>query len=88
VSTEWLLGVRPTYEGLLVRPCLPAGWKGFTMKRTFRGCVYRITVRTGAARPELRVDGKRQASDLVPAFGDGREHTVELRLPRAARLRG
>jgi cellobiose phosphorylase len=80
VSTEWLLGVRPTYEGLLVRPCLPAGWKGFTMKRTFRGCIYRITVRTGAAKPGMIVDGKPQRSDLVPAFRDGREHTVELRL--------
>ena len=82
VSTEWLLGVRPTYEGLLVRPCLPAGWKGFTMKRTFRGSVYRITVRTGATKPGMFVDGKPQLSDLVPAFGDGREHTVELRLAR------
>jgi cellobiose phosphorylase len=83
VSTEWLLGVRPTYDGLLVRPCLPRGWKGFTMKRTFRGCVYRITVRANAARPGVWVDDRPQATDLVPAFRDGREHTVEVRLARA-----
>jgi cellobiose phosphorylase len=83
VGTEWLLGVRPTYDGLLVRPCLPPGWRGFTMKRTFRGCVYRIAVRTGAARPGVWVDGRPQGTDLVPAFGDGREHTVEVRLARA-----
>ena len=82
VSTEWLLGVRPAYEGLLVRPCLPPHWKGFTMKRTFRGSVYRITVRAGAAQPQVLVDGKAQRSDLVPAFADGREHTVEVRLAR------
>ena len=70
-----------------MRPCLPPHWKGFTMKRTFRGCVYHITVRMGAMRPEVRVDGKPQASDLVPAFRDGREHTVEVRLARAPRLR-
>jgi len=84
VGTEWLLGVRPTYDGLLVRPCLPPGWKGFAMKRTFRGSVYRITVRTGAARHEVRVDGRAQRSDLVPAFGDGREHVVDVRLGRGA----
>ena len=80
VNTEWLLGVRPTWEGLLVRPCLPPDWKGFTMKRTFRGSVYRITVRAGAARRGLRVDGRPLRGDVVPAFGDGREHTVDVEL--------
>ncbi len=82
VGTEWLLGVRPVWDGLLVRPCLPRGWTGFTMKRTFRGSVYRITVRANAARPGVWVDGRRQRSDVVPAFADGREHTVEARLAK------
>lgn len=83
VSTEWILGVRPTWEGLLVRPCLPRHWKGFTMKRRFRGCTYEITVRTGAARRELRVDGKLQPGDLIPACGDGGTHRVRVRIPKA-----
>jgi len=80
VGTEWLLGVRPTWDGLRVEPCLPPGWKGFTMKRAFRGSVYRITVRSGGARREVLVDGRRQATDVIPAFADGREHTVLVRL--------
>jgi len=90
VSTEWMLGVRPAWDGLLVRPCLPHAWKGFQMTRRFRGSDYDITVRVGGrgqAGRELRVDGKRVASDLVPAFGDGRRHTVELTLPRATSRR-
>jgi len=83
VATEWLLGVRPTYDGLRVRPCLPPEWKGFDMKRTFRGCVYRIRVRRGPGRPGLRVDGRPQTGELVPDFRDGREHAVEVRLPRS-----
>ena len=82
VSTEWILGVRPTYDGLLMDPCLPPHWKGFTMKRTFRGSVYRILVTTGADRREVRLDGKRWPSNLIPAFADGREHAVVVRLSR------
>ncbi|HEY6865626.1 MAG TPA: glycosyl hydrolase family 65 protein, partial [Candidatus Eisenbacteria bacterium] len=53
VSTEWILGVRPTWDGLLVRPCLPPGWKGFTMRRRFRGATYEITVTGGGRRREV-----------------------------------
>jgi hypothetical protein len=98
VGTEWILGVRPTYDGLLVRPCVPPDWKGFSMKRTFRGSVYRISVSVNqeldagrASRAEererksrVRLDGKVWRSDVIPAFEDGREHEVEIEIPAAA----
>jgi cellobiose phosphorylase len=83
VSTEWILGVRPTWEGLLVRPCLPPRWRGFTMRRRFRGATYDITVETGGRRREVSVDGTPLPSDVIPAFGDGHTHRVRVRLPRA-----
>ncbi|HHV56060.1 MAG TPA: glycosyl transferase family 36 [Firmicutes bacterium] len=45
VSTEWLLGIRPEYEGLRIDPCVPAEWDGFTVRRQFRGATYVIRVR-------------------------------------------
>ena len=36
VSTNWILGVRPTYDGLLIDPCVPKIWDGFSMKRIYR----------------------------------------------------
>ncbi len=80
VSTEWVLGVRPTYDGLLVRPCLPRAWRGFTMRRSFRGSVYRITVRMRSGRRGIWVDGRPHGTETIPAFGDGREHRVLVRL--------
>jgi cellobiose phosphorylase len=87
VSTEWILGVRPAWDGLVVRPCLPPAWKGFHMTRVFRGATYEIVVRAGS-KPRIRVDGKPWASDVIPAFGDGRRHLVEVTLvaERAARI--
>ncbi len=45
VITEWILGVRPGNDGLIVDPCIPKNWKGFKMKRLFRGKRYEITVK-------------------------------------------
>jgi len=44
VITEWILGVRPGKDGLIVDPCMPKDWKGFTMRRNFRGRRYEIKV--------------------------------------------
>lgn len=85
VGTEWILGVRPTFEGLRIEPCLPPGWPGFTMKRVFRGSTYRITVKTGGDQREVTLDGHPWRSRVIPAFRDGREHEVVVTLPKPAR---
>jgi cellobiose phosphorylase len=58
---------------------MPPHWRGFTMRREFRGARYHIRVSRGGRR-ELRVDGRVIAGDLIPSFGDGREHEVTLQL--------
>ncbi|MDD5680292.1 MAG: glycosyl transferase family 36 [Candidatus Omnitrophica bacterium] len=45
VLTEWILGVRPGKDGLIVDPCIPKSWKGFKMRRLFRGRMYEIDVK-------------------------------------------
>ena len=34
---EGILGLRPTPDGLRIKPAIPAAWDGFTMEKTFRG---------------------------------------------------
>ncbi|MBT7863642.1 MAG: N,N'-diacetylchitobiose phosphorylase [Gemmatimonadetes bacterium] len=43
-ATKFILGVRPSYEGLVVDPCIPAEWDGFAMTRQWRGATYHIKV--------------------------------------------
>lgn len=38
--TQYMLGVKPEWEGLSVRPCLPKDWKGMKVRRMFRGKLY------------------------------------------------
>jgi N,N'-diacetylchitobiose phosphorylase len=64
-ATQYLLGVRADYEGLVIAPALPTAWSGFTMRRTVRGkkCVIRVS---RGAEKGIVVAGKRVRGDLVP----------------------
>jgi cellobiose phosphorylase len=78
--TQYILGIRPDYDGLLIDPCIPAGWKGFRVIRRFRGDKYIIEVTNpdgiSKGMASMTVDGKLVTSNLVPFFGDGKEHEV------------
>ena len=43
-ATQYLLGVRPEFDGLAVDPCIPADWKEFSVTRRWRGATYHIHV--------------------------------------------
>ena len=44
-ATKHILGIRPGFDGLVIDPCIPADWLGFTVKRVWRGATYLITVK-------------------------------------------
>ena len=75
--TQWILGIRPTYQGLEIQPVIPPGWNEFGMNRLFRGVNYRILVRREGTGQEVRlvVDGKAVTGSLVPLPAPG---TVEV----------
>ena len=57
---QWILGIRPTFEGLQVTPMIPGHWDGFEATRIFRGVTYRISVdRLGEGKSvRVTVDGQ------------------------------
>jgi cellobiose phosphorylase len=67
-ATQWILGIRPEYQGLRVAPVIPKAWPGFTASRIYRGVTYDIAVkRSGAGnRVQLIVDGKAIDGSIVP----------------------
>ena len=66
--TQWILGIRPTFEGLCIAPVIPASWPGFKATRVFRGVTYHITVQRDGTGNEVSmvVDGQPVAGDVVP----------------------
>jgi cellobiose phosphorylase len=85
VVTQWVLGVRPEWDGLRIDPCLPPGWPGARMVRPYRGCTYDIQIERVADLPDdgqaqVRLDGTRLSSNVItPSPQPGRHHEVLVR---------
>jgi cellobiose phosphorylase len=81
VITQYILGIKPAYDGLQVNPCLPSEWKEFQVVRKFRGATYEIAVRNpkrvmkGVA--SITVDGKQVLGNIIPLMPAGRRYKVE-----------
>jgi cellobiose phosphorylase len=71
--TQWILGIRPTFEGLQIAPVVPGDWPGFTVQRVFRGVTYQVSVeRAGPGEAvTLTVDGLAVEGTVVPLPPEG-----------------
>jgi cellobiose phosphorylase len=77
-ASQYLLGVRPEHDGLVVRPCIPKDIGEFTIQRKCRGLTFVIRVKnSGGTEPRLRVDGKPISGFLVPYGAPGSTVTVD-----------
>lgn len=80
--SQYILGIKPEYDGLMVDPSIPKAWDGYTITRQFRGDTYRINVKNpnhvsqGVAK--VTVDQKEISGNILPFFGDGKLHEVEI----------
>ena len=69
----YIIGVRPSYRGLLIAPRLPAEIKGLCVNREFRGRRYRIEIRNGGSSTlaqEVRFDVKVNGEDVAQSISD------------------
>jgi cellobiose phosphorylase len=68
--TDYILGVRPTINGLLVDPCVPKVWEEFSITRNFRGGNYEIHFtnkeKVNKGVKMIKVDGKEVKGNLLP----------------------
>ena len=66
--SQWILGIRPSFDGLVVAPALPSDWSGFSAHRHFRGTDYEITVtrRGPGSQIAITADGHLVPGTCVP----------------------
>jgi len=80
--SQYILGVRATYDGLAVNPSIPSEWDGFKVHREYRGATYDIEVKN----PEhvchgvksFKVDGVETPSRVAPVVAAGKTVKVEV----------
>ncbi len=78
--TQYILGIRPAFDGLEVNPVIPSEWNGFEATRSFRGVRYEISVKREGPGNEvsLEVDGKPIEGTIIPLPKE-QTHTVKVK---------
>ena len=75
--SQYLLGVRPTLDGLAIEPHLPERFTELVVTRVFRGTTYRIHMKRTGERT-VSVDGKQLNGNVVPAQESNSSVEVEV----------
>ena len=80
--SQYILGIRPDYDGLVIDPCIPSTLSGFTAKRDFRGVTYHIQVKNPNGVQKgvkvLTADGVIADGNMIPFDPSKKEVTVEV----------
>ena len=79
-ATQYILGVRPDFDGLEIDPCVPADWREFSVTRRWRGAEYRIHVTNpdGVEKGVKRVTADGRPVTRVPVLAPGSVCRVEV----------
>lgn len=75
--SQYILGVKPSLQGLTVVPCIPKELDEYTVVRKYRGGVYTIHVKNTGSY-SLTVDGKAVDGTCVPYVEGKTSYAVEV----------
>ena len=80
--SQYILGIRPSFDGLEIDPCIPSNMDGFTATRKYRNAVYYITVKNPnhveKEVQKLTVNGKSVEGTCVKAIDNVKEYHIEV----------
>ncbi|MDE6562294.1 MAG: glycosyl transferase [Muribaculaceae bacterium] len=80
--TQFILGIRPAYNGLEIDPCIPKEWDGYDVTRKFRGATYEISVRNPRHVSKwvesITVNGMPVDGNVLPIMPEGSVNKVEV----------
>lgn len=80
--SQYILGVRASFEGLTIDPCLPDSIKNLTITRKFRDAVYNITISNEKHErvSSLIVNGNEITGNTVPYNKDTKVYNVTVNI--------
>ena len=68
--TQFILGIKPAYDGLEIDPCINPEWKSFNVRRKFRGATYDIDIQNpqGICKgiASIEIDGQKIEGNIIP----------------------
>ena len=77
--SQYILGIKPQYDGLQIDPCLPTTANDYTVNRRFREAEYTITIHPNGNQKGVKqviLDGQPIEGNTIPYTAG--KHTVEV----------
>lgn len=75
--TEFMLGIKADYDGLIIDPSLPSNWDNIAVERLFQGVKYVISYKRGGEKGII-ADGKKIEGNKIPVHEKGSTHVIEV----------
>ncbi len=73
--SNYILGIKPDYDGLVIDPCIPKEWKEYKVTRKFRGRTFNITIKNpnniSKGKVELSIDDNKIPGNKIPLYNEG-----------------
>ncbi len=79
-ATQYILGIRPDFDQLIIDPCIPADWRDFSAVRKWRGATYYIHVANprGAEKGVALIMLNGQQVDKIPVMRPGSVNHIDI----------
>jgi cellobiose phosphorylase len=83
-STQYILGIRPGHNGLVVTPCVPSSWNSYKVARQYRGAHYEIELTRqpeGTLAPgeiKITLNGTPIEGNTIPPTEKGSVNKVQI----------
>lgn len=81
VAVQDIIGVKASFEGLVVNPQIPIAWNKLTYKRKFRNATYVFDI-TRSDEETITLDGKKLKGNVIPDYQDGLTHHISVKIKR------
>ena len=71
--SQWILGIRPDYDGLIINPVVPEDWQGFKVVRKYRGVTYNINISRIGRGDDLKIsiDNEPIKGNIITSIPEG-----------------
>ncbi len=80
--TQYILGIRPAFDGLIIDPVIPEDWDGFKIKRIFRDNIFNIEVKNpghvSKGVKEIRINGHKITGNKIIVNDKNKVYDVKV----------
>lgn len=80
--TQFIIGIQPDYDGLIIDPCIPENWNNLDIIRRFRNKTFRIHIhnpnKVSCGVKELTLNGKKITGNIIPVTVSKKENEVDV----------